>query len=67
MHADAGVEEGVEDVGEDVDDDEEDADEEDGAHDDGEVVLVKAVDDDDAHAFPVEDVFDKDGSGQQSR
>ena len=67
MHADAGVEEGVEDVGEDVDDDEEDTDEEDGAHDDGEVVLVKAIDDDDAHAFPVENVFDKYGSGQQSR
>ena len=66
MHADAGVEEGVEDVGEDVDDDEEDADEEDGAHDDGEVVLVQPVDDDNAHTFPVENVLDKDGARQQS-
>lgn len=66
MHTHARVEEGVEDVGEEVDEDEEDADEEDGPHDDGEVVFVQPVDDDDAHAFPVEDVLDKDGTGQQT-
>lgn len=66
MEADAGVEEGVEEVGDEVDGDEEDTDEEDGAHDDGEVVLVEAIDDDDAHTFPVEDVFDEYSACQQS-
>ena len=59
------VEQSVEDVGENVDEHQEEADEEDGTHDDREIVLLQAVDDDDAHALPVEDILDEDGTGQK--
>ena len=66
LYPDAGVEEAVEDVGEDVDEHQQKADEKDGAHDDGEVILLQAVDNNDAHALPIEDIFDEDGTRQQT-
>ena len=66
LHADAGVEEAVEDVGKDVDYYQQNADKKDGAHDYREIVLVEPIDNDDSHAFPVEDVFHKDSTSQKT-
>ena len=59
LNTDAGVEETVKDIGDDVDDYQQHTDKEDRTHDNGKVIFVKAVYNDNTHTLPVEDILYK--------